>query len=93
MPKMPLCISIVTNRFTFSIVANANSKFMITYFLREPNNTTIMIILFAKILAMQIATVKVVKPGSADLVFLYFKIFSSKNMNELFGIMLSLFVL
>ena len=93
MPKMPLCISIVTNRFTFSIVAIANSKFMITYFLREPNNTTIMIILFAKIPAIQIATLKVVKPGSADLLLLYFKIFSSKNMNELFGIMLSLFVL
>ena len=53
MPKMPLCLSIFANKYTFSTIANANSKFMITYFLREPYNKTMIMRLFARTTAVQ----------------------------------------
>ena len=72
--KMPLCFSIVTSRYTFSVLANANSKFIITYFLREPNNTTMIMRLFARIPTVQIVRVRIVELGSVDPVLLCFKI-------------------
>ena len=62
----------ITNKYKLSVIANANSKFMMTKFLREPNNTTRIIRLFAKIPPVQIVTVKTVEPGSRDSVLLYF---------------------
>ena len=86
-PKRPLCFNIVTNKHTFSVIANANSRFMITYFLREPNNTTMIMRLFATIPAVQIVRVKIVEPGSADSALLYLLTSDLlKKNNELFVI-------
>ena len=83
--KMPFCFSTVNNRYKFSVMANARSKFMITKFLSEPHNTTMIIILFARRPAMQIVTVIIVETGIVDPVRLYFGTSDSLvKKNELF---------
>ena len=93
-PKIPLCFCMITNKYRLSVIANANSKFMMTKFLREPNNTTMIIRLFAKIPPVQIVTVKIVEPGNRNFVLLYFitsEPFIEKN--EVSIISLSIFML
>ena len=78
---------IAANEFTFLVIANANSKFKIQFFLREPNKTTMIMRLFTRIPAVKISTVKVVESGSAHPVLLkyYFKtLVPSNNMKEQF---------
>ena len=84
-PKMPLCFSTINIKYKLSVTANAKSKFIMTRFLSEPYNTTIMIRLFARRPAMHIVTVKIVEPDIVDSVRLYSIISgSSVTKNELF---------
>ena len=59
---------------------------MMTKFLREPNNTTRIIILLAKIPPVQIVTVKIVEPGSRVSVLLYLIISEPFKKNDVISL-------
>ena len=57
-----------------------------TKFLREPNNTTMIIRIFAKIPPVQIVTVKIVEPGSRVSVLLYLIISEPFKKNDVISL-------